>query len=90
MWNVIRTGIAAMVALTFAAHFDSADAKKRKDSYDSWKHERDRYGFYAPYFGSDTDDRHRYRTERGGAYDKGARTGPPSRLERGAYSYDFY
>lgn len=80
MKHLIQLGIAVALALGFAAQFDSADARKR---------ERDRYGFYAPYFGSDVDDRFRYRTERRGAYDRGARTNPPSRLERGAYSYSF-
>ena len=80
MKQLIQLAIAVALALGFAAQFDPADARKR---------ERDRYGFYAPYFGRDTDDRYRYRTERRGAYAKGARTKPPSRLERNAYSYSF-
>jgi hypothetical protein len=80
MNRLIQLGLAVAVVLGFAAHFDSADARKR---------ERDRFGFYDPYFGNDVDDRFRYRTERRGAYDKGARAKPPSRLERNAYSYRF-
>ena len=80
MSKLIQVGIAVVLAFAFTAHLDSADARKR---------ERDRYGFYAPYFGTDADDRYRYRTERRGAYAKGARAKPPSRLERDAYSYSF-
>ena len=80
MKRAVSIGIAVALSFGFMAMLDPADARKR---------ERDRYGFYAPYFGRDTDDRYRYRTERRGAYAKGARTKPPSRLERNAYSYSF-
>jgi len=80
MKRAVSIGIAVALSFGFTAMLNSADARKQ---------ERDRYGFYAPYFGTDADDRYRYRTERRGAYAKGARAKPPSRLERNAYSYSF-
>ena len=72
----LRLAIAAVLCAGFAAAAN-ADAAKR---------ERDRYGFYAPYFGHDPEDRYRFRTERRLPYAKGAlRT--PNRLERDSYQY---
>lgn len=76
MKSMLRLAIAAALCAAFSA---AADA-------DAAKSERNKYGFYAPYFGHDPEDRYRFRTERRLPYDKGAlRT--PNRLERDAYQY---
>ena len=62
MKSILRLAIAAVLCTAFAAAADAADAKR----------ERDRYGFYAPYFGHDPDDRYRFRTERRLPYARGA------------------
>jgi hypothetical protein len=75
--RLISLALAALLGLGFAALPNSAVAKNQ----------RDKYGYLAPYFGSDIDDRHRFRTERRLPYAKGARPAPASRLDSYSYQY---
>ncbi|HEX5777225.1 MAG TPA: hypothetical protein VFY21_00145 [Xanthobacteraceae bacterium] len=76
MKKTLRLAIVAVLCAGFVAAADAADTKS----------ERDKYGFYAPYFGHDPEDRYRFRTERRLPYARGAlRT--PNRLERDSYQY---
>ncbi len=76
MKTMLRLVIGAMLCAVSAAAANAASANS----------ERGKYGFYAPYFGHDPEDRYRFRTERRLPYAKGAlRT--PNRLERDSYRY---